>query len=201
MTQQTHHGAQTQQQRLESAKAALAQAMVASRRSGSALSPDVDPHYAQAKRIVLRRLAAAPRSRAQLAETLAGKQIPQAVADAVLDRMEEVGLVDDEAFAEMVVRSASQGRGLARRSLAEELRKRGVSDEIAEQALSPVDDATERDAARWLVDKRLRTMGGLEIDVKRRRLAGMLARKGYSSGVVYPVVSEALAEMAEHRRD
>ena len=201
MTQQTHQGAQPQHQRLETAKAALAQAMVASKRSGSSLSPDVDPQYAQAKRIVLRKLAAAPRSRAQLAEALAAKQIPEAVADAVLARMEEVGLVDDEAFAEMVVRSASQGRGLARRSLAEELRKRGVSDEIAEQALSPVDDATERDAARRLVDKRLRTMGGLEIDVKRRRLAGMLARKGYSSGVVYPVVSEALAEAVEHRRD
>lgn len=191
----------TQQARLEAAKAALAQAMTQSTRTGSGLSPDVDPQYAQAKRIVLRKLAAAPRSRAQLAETLAGKEIPELVAQAVLDRMEAVGLVDDEAFAEMVVRSASASRGLARRSLAEELRKRGVSDEIAEEALAPVDDVMERDSARRLVDKKLRTMSGLEIEVKRRRLAGMLARKGYPAGIVYPVVAEALAEIPEHRRD
>lgn len=192
---------QTQEQRLETAKAALAQAMVQSNRTGSSLSPDVDPQYAQAKRIVLRKLAAAPRSRAQLAETLAAKEIPEAVADAVLDRMEAVGLVDDEAFAEMVVRSVSASRGLARRSIAEELRKRGVSDEIVEEALTPVDDVMERDSARRLVEKKLRTMNGLAIDVKRRRLAGMLARKGYPSGVVYPVISEALSEIPEHRRD
>ena len=191
----------TQQARLEAAKAALAQAMTQSTRTGSGLSPDVDPQYAQAKRIVLRKLAAAPRSRAQLAETLAGKEISEPVAQAVLDRMEAVGLVDDEAFAEMVVRSASASRGLARRSLAEELRKRGVSDEIAEEALAPVDDVMERDSARRLVDKKLRTMSGLEIEVKRRRLAGMLARKGYPAGIVYPVVAEALAEIPEHRRD
>lgn len=191
----------TQQARLEAAKAALAQALVQSKRTGSGLSPDADPQYAQAKRIVLRKLAAAPRSRAQLAEALAGKEIPEPVAEAVLDRMEAVGLVDDEALAEMVVRSASASRGLARRSLAEELRKRGVSDEIAEEALAPVDDVMERDSARRLVDKKLRTMNGLGVDVKRRRLAGMLGRKGYPAGIAYPVISEALSEIPEHRRD
>lgn len=191
---------QVQQQRLETAKAALAQAMTQSSRTGSGLSPDVDPQYAQAKRIVLRKLAAAPRSRAQLAEALADKEIPEPVAEAVLDRMEAVGLVDDEAFAEMVVRSVSAGRGLARRSIAEELRKRGVSDEIAEEALAPIDDSDERDSARRLVDKKLRTMSGLDFQVKQRRLAGMLARKGYSAGVVYPVIREALSEIPEHQR-
>ena len=146
-------------------------------------------------------LEARPRSEQELVTALRRKNVPDEVAEHVMARLRELGYVDDEAFAEMVVRSASMSRGLARRSLAEELRKRGVSDEIAEEALAPVDDVMERDSARRLVDKKLRSMNGLAIDVKRRRLAGMLARKGYPAGVAYPVISEALSEIPEHHRD
>ena len=165
-----------------------------------ARAADADP-YAVARQIVLRQLTTAPRSRAQLEDKLRAKHCDPDVAKVVLDRLTEVGLVDDEAYAAMLVRSGQSGRGLARRALGQELRKMGVDRDVADEALQQVGDEDERDRARHLVDKRLRTMHGLERQVQTRRLAGMLARKGYSSSMSFAVIREALDELPEHRRD
>ncbi|XKF14249.1 recombination regulator RecX [Knoellia locipacati] len=155
-----------------------------------------------ARQIVLRQLTNSPKSRAQLEQALARKGCDPAVAASVLDRMEEVGLVDDEAYAGMLVRSQQVGRGLARRALAKTLRQKGVSDEVAESVLDDeVDPADEEERARELVDKRLRRLHGLDPVVQTRRLAGMLARKGYPSEVSMRVIREAVASAEEHRRD
>lgn len=160
----------------------------------------VDPHD-WARQIVLRQLTAAPRSRAQLAQALRRKQCPDEVATAVLDRMEEVGLVDDEAYAGMLVRSQQAGRGLARRALRQELRTKGVDDETAQAALDGLDPHAEEERARELVAKKLRTLHGLEPVVQTRRLAGLLARKGYDGELAMRVVREAVRDAPEHRRD
>ena len=102
-----------------------------SRRQGAGapdpVSPDrePDPHEV-ARTIVLRQLTMAPRSRAQLAQALARRGCDPHVADTVLNRMEEVGLVDDVAYAGMLVRSQQASRGLASRALRVELRRKGV---------------------------------------------------------------------------
>ena len=57
--------------------------------------------------------------------------------------------------------------------------------------------SAERAAARALVDRKLRSMRGLDHQVATRRLAGLLARKGYSSGIAFSVVREALVEAGE----
>ena len=159
-----------------------------------------DPHDV-ARQIVLRQLAMAPRSRAQLEEKLAQRDCPADVAAAVLDRMTEVGLVDDQAYAQMLVRSQQAGRGLAKRALARELRTKGIDDDLAQEALASISDADERDRARELVDKKLRAMHGLGIEVQTRRLAGMLARKGYSPNLTYAVIRDAIADAPEHLPD
>jgi regulatory protein len=154
-----------------------------------------------ARQIVLRQLAMAPRSRAQLAQKLAQRDVSADVASAVLDRMTEVGLVDDEAYAQMLVRTQQAGRGLAKRAIARELRTKGIDDDLARQALASIADADERDRARALVDKKLKPMHGLAVQVQTRRLAGMLARKGYSPGLTYTVIREAIADAPEHLPD
>ena len=171
--------------------------------------PEADPRtrghepdaHDWAREIVLRQLTAAPRSRSQLEQTLRRKECPDDVAAAVLDRMEEVGLVDDTAYAGMLVRTQQAGRGLARRALAQELRRKGVDDETAQAALDEVDPHEEEDRARELVAKKMRSMTGLEPVVQTRRLAGMLARKGYPSDLSMRIVREAVREAPEHQRD
>lgn len=150
---------------------------------------------------MLRQLTNAPKSRAQLEEALAARGCAEDVAATVLDRLTQVGLIDDSAFAGMLVRSHHQGRGLARRALAHELRARGVDEDTAQAALDEIDPLSEAERARELVDKRLRSMAGLDRLVQTRRLAGMLARKGYASEVARRVIREQLDALPEHRRD
>ncbi len=115
--------------------------------------------------------------------------------------MTEVGLVDDEAYAQMLVRVRHTDKGLARRALSHELRRQGIDPELADVALLQVGDRDERVRAEQLVEKRLRTLHGLSPEVQSRRLAGLLARKGYSSEIAYPVIRDAVAGAQEHRRD
>ena len=165
-----------------------------------AVAADADPE-AVARAIVLRQLSLAPRSRAQLEKKLRQRGCDDDVARRVLDRMAQVGLVDDEAYAEMFVRSKQGGRGLARKALAHELRQQGIDDDVADGVLSQVGANEERLRAEQLVAKRLRTLTGLAPEVQARRLAGMLARKGYSGEIAWPVIRDAIDDLPEHRRD
>ena len=169
-------------------------------RAQSRPSGEPDPHDI-ARQIVLRQLALAPKTRKQLEDKLRQRDCPDDVARVVLDRMAAVGLVDDEAYAGMLVRSQQVGRGLAKRALARELRTKGVDDQIARATLDAIDPEDERERARQLVAKRLRTMHGLDPVVQTRRLAGMLARKGYPPDVSMTVIREAVANAPEHQRD
>lgn len=146
----------------------------------------------RAREICLRQLAVRPRTRAELAKVLARKEISDEVIAEVLDRYDEVGIIDDGAFARAWVTSRHHGRGLARRALANELRQHGVDAEVAGEALEILDDDEEAATARALVDRKLRTTKGTP-DAVFRRLVGMLARKGYPAGVAIRAVKDALA--------
>ena len=150
-----------------------------------------DPE-AVARALCLRALTGTPKTRQQLADLLARRGVPESAAVAVLDRFGEVGLIDDAAFARAWVSSRQAGRGLARRALTAELRAKGVDPEVAAEAVDAVDEDDERAAARVLVERRLRGMTRLDRTTASRRLAGMLARKGYGGGLAAAVVREAL---------
>ena len=154
--------------------------------------PDADPE-AVARKILLDQLTGQARSRSELAGKLAAKGVPDDLAARLLDRFEEVGLVDDEAFARAWVSSRGPGKGLARRALAQELRRKGVADDVAREALDEIDPGAEEETARALVRKRMRSMQGVDGDKATRRLVGLLARKGYSPGLAFSVVKDELA--------
>ncbi|WP_425458612.1 regulatory protein RecX [Actinomadura decatromicini] len=149
---------------------------------------------AAAREHCLRLLTSSPRTRAQLADALRRKSVPDDVADRVLDRLTAAGLIDDEAFAQAWVQSRHTGRGLAKRALAAELRRRGVADETVNDAVDALDPEQEEHTARALVDRKLRSTRGVDPTKRMRRLVGMLARKGYSPALSYRLVKEALAE-------
>lgn len=150
-----------------------------------------DP-VAQAKALCLRLLTGSSKTRKQLADAMRKREIPDDVAQQVLDRYEEVGLIDDSAFAGAWVESRHRGRGLARRALAMELRSRGVDNGVVAEAVAQLDPEREAETARELVERKLRSTRNLERQVRIRRLAGMLARRGYSEGLALRVVRAAL---------
>ncbi|WP_330337437.1 recombination regulator RecX [Streptomyces sp. NBC_00557] len=151
----------------------------------------------RARAICLRLLTGTPRTRKQLADALRKREIPEDVAEEVLSRFEEVGLIDDGAFADAWVESRHYGRGLARRALAQELRTKGVDSALIDEAVSQLDSEQEEATARELVARKLRATRGLDRDKRLRRLAGMLARKGYPEGMALRVVRRALEEEGE----
>jgi len=159
-----------------------------------------DPH-AVAQTIALRQLANTPKTRRQLEEALAKRGCDPEVAASVLDRLTEVGLVDDLAFTEVYVRSKQASRRLSRSALARELETKGVAKDTVADVLGRVSDAEEEDRARQLIRSRLTRLDGLDRQVKVRRLAGLLARKGYPSRIAGRVIFDELDAIAEHRRD
>lgn len=158
--------------------------------------PPGDPAE-RARAICLRLLTGTPRTRKQLADALRKREIPDEVADEVLSRFEEVGLINDGAFADAWVESRHHGRGLARRALARELRTKGVDSTLIDEAVGQLDSEQEEMTARELVARKLRSTRGLDRDKRLRRLAGMLARKGYPEGMALRVVRQALEEEGE----
>ncbi|MFI1929457.1 recombination regulator RecX [Streptomyces sp. NPDC020330] len=151
----------------------------------------------QARNICLRLLTGTPRTRKQLADALRKREIPDEAAEEVLARFEDVGLIDDAAFAGAWVESRHHGRGLARRALVRELRTKGVDSAVIDEAVGRLDPDQEEETARELVARKLRSTRGLDRDKRLRRLAGMLARKGYGEGLALRVVRQALEEEGE----
>ncbi|RPK57280.1 Regulatory protein RecX [Streptomyces sp. ADI96-02] len=151
----------------------------------------------QARNICLRLLTGTPRTRKQLADALRKREIPDEAAEEVLSRFEDVGLIDDAAFAGAWVESRHHGRGLARRALVRELRTKGVDSAVIDDAVGRLDAEQEEETARELVARKLRSTRGLDRDKRLRRLAGMLARKGYGEGMALRVVRQALEEEGE----
>lgn len=155
----------------------------------------------EAKNIVLRQLNSAPKTRYQLSQKLRERDVEASVIDEVLDRFEEVQLIDDAQFAHDWVVSRHNARGLARRALSQELHQRGISGEVLELALEQLSDEDERVKAYELVTQRIARMtiaDASQTDARRerdkiiRRLVGMLSRKGYSPGLSFNVVTDAL---------
>lgn len=149
---------------------------------------------AEARAIVLRQLGTRARTREQLAVRLLDRGIPESVATRVLDRFEEVGLVDDSAYAEMLVRTQRESRGLSRRALAREMRSHGVADETAAAALEDVSREDEEATALAVARKKAAATRDLERPVRERRIAAMLGRKGYGVDVVVRVTRRVLDE-------
>jgi len=151
----------------------------------------------RAREIALRSLNAAPRTRHQLTELLTRREVPLEVIDPLLDRFEEVGLINDEEFARRWTQSRLASRGVARRALRQELVRKGVPSEVIESALADIDDDDELAAAIRLATRKLKTMTDQDAYSQRRRIFGMLARRGYSSSVTGMAIDQVLASTLE----
>lgn len=157
----------------------------------------------QARALCLRLLTARARTRAELAGQLAKRGYPDDVSTRVLDRLSDVGLVDDAGFAEQWVHSRRANTGKGKRALAAELHTKGVDNDVITSVLGGINPAAERGRAEELVRKKLRreNLSDEAADARvTRRLVGMLARRGFSQGMAYDVVSVELAGERERRR-
>jgi regulatory protein len=153
--------------------------------------------------LCLRLLTARARTRAELAGQLAKRGYPDDLSTRVLDRLTDVGLVDDTGFAEQWVHSRRANAGKGKRALAAELHTKGVDNDVITSVLGGINPAAERGRAEQLVRSRLRRekLGDGDADLRvSRRLVAMLARRGFDQTMAYDVVSVELAAERERRR-
>ena len=161
----------------------------------AAQGPPGDPEEV-ARIVCLRLLDRRAYTRAELEAALRKRGVPDDAAERVLDRFVELRLIDDAALADGYARAQHRERGLAGRAVAMKLRQRGVDDEIVRTAVDRIDRDSELAAAQALVERRLRSLTGLDEAVQARRLVALLARKGYSPGLAYEVVRSTLRSVA-----
>lgn len=156
---------------------------------------------AAARQIALDALSRAARTRGQLESLLGRKGVEEGAVRTVLDRFEEVGLIDDEGYARAFVESRHRIQGKGSRALGPELRRRGVDDEVAGRALAELDGEQELATACRLASARYVRMAGLPKQVAVRRLAGFLARKGYGGDISARAVRHALESAGDEGAD
>src|ERR1700684_4612018 len=175
------------------------------RASGSSVSSDDDLEApasdtqagtpeAKARQICLRLLTVSPRTRAQLAQALSRRGVPDEAAEAVLSRFTDAGLIDDAAFARAWVESRHHSRGLSRRSLSDELKRRGGDSEEIREAVGTLDPEQETATARHLVERKLASSRGRPPEARVRPAASLLARKGYPAGLSFRLIKEVLEQ-------
>lgn len=143
--------------------------------------------------LAMRHLQSRLHSRAELHKKLMRREFGESIVNGVLDDLQRLGYLDDIRFAHTRALSAAQHRHHGRRRAFIELRRTGVSTEVAERALNEVygqHDSTA--AARQLAEKQAPRLRALDPTVARRRLVGMLQRRGFSYEEIKPVVDEVL---------
>src|SRR6201996_7361822 len=114
------------------------------------------PREELARALCLRLLTARARTRAELAGQLTKRGYPDDITTRVLDRLTDVGLVDDAGFAEQWVHSRRVNAGKGKRALAAELHTKGVDNDVITSVLGAINPAAERGRAEQLVRSRLR---------------------------------------------
>jgi regulatory protein len=153
----------------------------------------------QAREAALRLLAVRPRSAAELLRRLRMKGYEPEVGEEVIARLRELGMIDDAAFAGLVVRDRVRLRPQGARRLANELRARGVDADTARAAIRETmegEQTDERELARRAAEK-WRPRPGEEPARARRRLHGFLARRGFDGDVIREVLDEAAPDDAD----
>ncbi len=149
----------------------------------------------RARNVLLHQLARSAKSTQQLRQILEKREIPSEIAERVLERFTEVGLIDDAAYAETIVNSRRNFKGLSKSAIKRELSEKGVPAPLVEQAIETITSEDDLAAAQELAARRIRQMSTLTREVRERRLAGYLGRKGYPSSIVFAAIRFAESQV------
>jgi regulatory protein len=135
-----------------------------------------------------------PRSEREIRQNLQTNRVPEAVQDAVLERLRRAALLDDSRFANAWVQNRSEMRPRSRRALSYELRQRGIADEFIQDATR---DLNEEELAYQAAVQQARKLRALEWQEFRKKMYGFLARRGFNYEVSAPAAARVWAELHE----
>ena len=125
---------------------------------------------------------------------LDSKEFGEADVDAAMQRLTELGLLDDARYAKRFVETRLSTKPISRRHLWEQLKSHGLSDEDINAALESVNADDEAENARAVAKKFVRQFASLDPEKRRERVLSRLIARGYSYDVSRRALEEALSE-------
>ena len=143
----------------------------------------------KARQYALKLLSYRGRSVKELEERLRGKGIPESAVSAAIRYLKDIGLIDDVSLAESLKREAQTTKMLSQKGAKQYLFSRGIPRDIIDSVFSYDENADVENAGR-LVDKKMKVLGGYPAEIVKRRLYGLLSRRGYSSGTILKVLKD-----------
>jgi len=156
-------------------------------------SLDLEKLEKRARNILLFQLGRSMKTEHQLRVLLEKREIPSEVAEPLLARFVEAQLIDDAQYAKSFVASRLAAGGKSSSMLRRELKLKGVDDEKIRDALADLNAEQEFQLALKLATTRASRMTDVEPEKRRRRLLGILMRRGFSSAVASRAMAMALA--------
>jgi regulatory protein len=147
-----------------------------------------------ARRVALRYLGYAARTRKEIEERLEKAAFAPEVIAAVVSEMESRGWLDDTHFARAWVEDRADRKRYGKTRLAAELRRKGVDKETIAETLETIEEADELARALTAAQTRLRSERLAEADpaalqTEKRRLSDFLLRRGFSHSIIRQVFS------------
>lgn len=149
--------------------------------------------FEAAREVALRQLDVRARSRSELETAITSRGFSSEVAASVIERLTQLGLVDDLAFARAFSRGRFEAAGKTGSVLRVDLHRKGISPEIIDTVLSEIGVDEQFERALNLAQKKMRSMPNCDDQAVRRRIFSMLGRKGYSPQVCIRVL-DAIVE-------
>jgi regulatory protein len=137
-----------------------------------------------------------PRSRAEIATYLEGRDVPEGQIGEIVERLERAGLLDDDAFARYWVENRERFRPRGLHALRYELRRKGISDEVIERALASIDVSA---SAYRAAEGKARQLRHLDPVTFRRKLLDYLARRGFEYEVARDATERHWTELMERK--
>jgi regulatory protein len=154
---------------------------------------EADRQAKKVSAVTIRQLARRGMSRWELEQVLLKRELEPEVFAPELDRLENLGVIDDASLAVSLAFTQHSRKGLGRTAIEQDLKRRHIDPELIEIALADIADEDELDRATELAVKRIEQLSSYDDETVRRRLHGFLARKGYSSSIVRQAMDAAFA--------
>lgn len=140
----------------------------------------------------VRLLSYRPRSQREIRDALRARRIPETIIEETMERLTDLRLLDDRAFAENWTESRLRNSPRSRRMVLAELAQKGVTGTAARDSVEAIDD---EEAAVLACRKRLASMRGMEFAAFRRKLGDFLGRRGFSYEVCNTAIKRLWAEI------
>ena len=138
-----------------------------------------------------------PRSSAEIRKNLKKYEVPELCIEPTIERLEKKGFLNDADFARSWVENRNTFRPRGGRALRAELRLKGLSDELIQSTLDEMVNEEELVYSAGIKKAKKLVKQNLEWQDFRKKLAAFLARRGFSYGVISPILSQLWDEVQE----